>query len=673
MQNNDFRRKLNCTAVLFFILTAIILLFANRHVIAIDNIEAGDFAANSLLIQDAKHFALLFGNYSRVGFNHPGPAILYVLTLGELLFHDTLHLVKSPFSGQLVAVAIYNAFWIALTFRLVGKACGSITSAILCTLLFALLSGLSDHTVYTGAWFPDLYFFPFAVVIAATAALLRGESDSLPSLAIAVGFLINGHVSFGAMLALLCIFTILANRALYAKSDSRRLNLAFVRRNKGAILRAVVILFLFFIPLAIATIKYFPGPIAQYASFGGKHRPNTIGQMLRYTSVYWGGPSMGLFGLFVLGTLCIKKSTTDQRFTEGTKSLAVTMIGATLVAMFYARYGVDMLDMTYIELFYFGVPALTAGVVAICWLRALQFRPKRIIAYALSLGAVIGIFVLAKKPIDYENQYNVSGITTLYQGILKQKKADKETGPYVLDLDNAGTPGLGWGTVLGIQAYSARRDETPLFCVGKNWHISNTRRAQCTPDQILHGAHLIARDASLPVGTNDLSPIGTGNGITIFAVKPPLLHIGDGLTVAKNAALFDTAFLQTGWSSAEGDFVWSEGKQALLHFNVSPGSKGTFRVDLSAFLPAPTATQSVTISVNGASTHTTFTTAHNRQIVSVPLNLPPLDVTTTTAQKSVDVTVTFAIANPISPQAVGGSSDSRLLGIALHGFTLQAD
>jgi hypothetical protein len=51
-------------------------------------IELGDFAANSLLIQKAKSLSLFTGNYSCVGFNHPGPTILYVLTAGEVFFFD---------------------------------------------------------------------------------------------------------------------------------------------------------------------------------------------------------------------------------------------------------------------------------------------------------------------------------------------------------------------------------------------------------------------------------------------------------------------------------------------------------------------------------------------------------------------------------------------------------
>src|SRR5262249_36279219 len=83
--------------VLFFFAFALALVIINRHNIANAHFEDTDFAANSLLIQDAKSLKLFKGNYSRIGFNHPGPAILYVLALGELLFYDWTRIAQSPF------------------------------------------------------------------------------------------------------------------------------------------------------------------------------------------------------------------------------------------------------------------------------------------------------------------------------------------------------------------------------------------------------------------------------------------------------------------------------------------------------------------------------------------------------------------------------------------------
>src|SRR5688500_16653540 len=81
-----------------------IVCFIYADLLGIPLYEGGDFAANSLLIQDAKSFDLLVGHYSRIGFNHPGPAILYFQALGEYVFYDLTHLVGAPFAGQLLSV-----------------------------------------------------------------------------------------------------------------------------------------------------------------------------------------------------------------------------------------------------------------------------------------------------------------------------------------------------------------------------------------------------------------------------------------------------------------------------------------------------------------------------------------------------------------------------------------
>src|SRR5450432_3283999 len=57
----------------FAILFAV-LCVRNRFLFTTRLYEQGDGGANSILIEQAKHFTLLVGNYSRERFHHPGPA-----------------------------------------------------------------------------------------------------------------------------------------------------------------------------------------------------------------------------------------------------------------------------------------------------------------------------------------------------------------------------------------------------------------------------------------------------------------------------------------------------------------------------------------------------------------------------------------------------------------------
>ena len=61
-------------AVPFAVLFAL-LCVRNRFLFTTRLYEQGDAGANSILIEQAKHFTLLVGNYSRERFNHPGPGL----------------------------------------------------------------------------------------------------------------------------------------------------------------------------------------------------------------------------------------------------------------------------------------------------------------------------------------------------------------------------------------------------------------------------------------------------------------------------------------------------------------------------------------------------------------------------------------------------------------------
>lgn len=69
----------------FFSLCFVVYAWSNWSVISVDCLETGDYAANALLVEDAKEFSLLTGPYSRFKFHHPGPALFYYRALGEVL------------------------------------------------------------------------------------------------------------------------------------------------------------------------------------------------------------------------------------------------------------------------------------------------------------------------------------------------------------------------------------------------------------------------------------------------------------------------------------------------------------------------------------------------------------------------------------------------------------
>lgn len=286
LKNLDVRNLLIWLMV--FAAISAILIASSQEAISIATNEVGDFAANSLLIQDAKSFSLLVGNYSRIGFNHPGPAILYVLAVGEYLFFDKYGWVSYPFAGQLIAVAFCNAFWLTLIAVLLGRMGIARNVALLAMAAFCLATALEDHSFFNGIWFPHLYFFPFAVLLLSLARLIQEKADSLWMLAISTGFLINGHASFIAILGLMLIVALVYS---YFAGSQRGgvLRPAFLKANGRSLLIALCLLALFFVPILILTIRDFPGPIGDYIAFGGGHKPNKLMEAFGFVSLYWGG------------------------------------------------------------------------------------------------------------------------------------------------------------------------------------------------------------------------------------------------------------------------------------------------------------------------------------------------------------------------------------------------
>src|SRR5690242_4267503 len=66
-------------------------------------LEVGDGASNALQIDNAKGGTEIYGNYSRFGFNHPGPAFWYVYAAGEYLLHDLTGVVPTPHNAHSLA------------------------------------------------------------------------------------------------------------------------------------------------------------------------------------------------------------------------------------------------------------------------------------------------------------------------------------------------------------------------------------------------------------------------------------------------------------------------------------------------------------------------------------------------------------------------------------------
>lgn len=635
------------------VLLSIFFIFSNWATISTSGFEVGDFAANSLLIQEAKSFGLFVGNYSRVGFNHPGPAILYVLAAGEFVFYDALKLVPSPVGGQLLAVGIYSACWLAALLTLLARFSASRTASFFSLALFIFAASLADFQFFTGMWFPHLYFLPFAVMLMAASRLASGRTDSLVALAVSSGFLINGHVSFVPIVGIILAAAVGFNFSQSKFGNTTAvLSKSFLRAHTSSLGKFIGIGFIFLIPLLIQTFLKFPGPIAEYASFGGQHKPNSIIEGIVYVSLFWGGVLPMLTGLTLIVVLAEFSPADEADFSSNTRSLAAVLLSATFALWFYARYGIDMLDHKYIGLFYYSVPIIALVVAAAMVLRHRQFHFKNLLLILFCTLLSAGTYILIKKPATYAQQYANPEVAEIYKSL----NSIQRSGRLVLDQTTGEHASEIWRTTLGVLAY-AKRENNNFICINKNWHISFTAKNRCTPDEVFNGRHLIVYHRSDASKENSKPYIEAGN-LAFFEFSNPTVIGAGEISVSRNGGWFDAYFLQSGWSPVEKEFVWSQAREAKLLIPITAGFSGRLTFDIGAYVPTPDSRQEVEFEIDGVKRRLVeFTSRANRQEVN-------FDISRTTGEL-LDVKLT--IRSPISPSKFG-SSDNRKLGVSLYGF-----
>jgi hypothetical protein len=640
-------------AFVFFVLVALGLTIVNRQVIAEAHFELSDFAANSLLIQDAKSLRLLKGNYSRVGFNHPGPAILYVLAGGEVLFYDWTRIAPSPFAGQLIAVVIYSAFWITLIGRMFHRFSKSFLATGLLLTVFLMVSALSDYQVFTGPWFPHLYYLPFAVFTLAVARLTCGRGDSLAALAISCGVLINGHVSFVAITTSMLGGALLANQLLFRTAQGPACPSWFswelLSLNRVKLLVSLTLVLVFFVPLVIETIVHFPGPVPNYISYSvGNKRTGFIGS-LRFVSSYWAKDGISLvWGALSFGLVygCAK----SEEYAAEIRGLMSAILIATIGLFLYAKFGIDDLSQKYLGLFYYSAPAIGAATAAHCFYQKIEFSRKSVVAIVVVVIGLSLTYLKVRQPPEYVSAYNEPRIPALFQ-----KMSALGHLPLVLDLDNSNDFHHVWSTLLGALAY-AKRVNVQLFCVNRNWHISFTDEFRCRESHLRTGRRFIVSKTN-----SVITPSLDYLGLLFYRFEYPLISSKQVLAVGSNRLIYANFLLGNGWSEVEGDFVWSVGTEAELFLRVGPQRVNKIYLELAAFLPQQESFQEVVVKVNNvAVANFTFTSRANRgtRMVEIPDNAGEF------------VAIKLVVSRPTSPREVKISSDRRKLGVALYGLSV---
>lgn len=357
-------------------LTVVAIAFTRARVLFSQAVyPSGDAAVNSLLVIRAEHLQQLVGNYSRVGFHHPGPVFLYVLGAGEVLLHDVLRLGPTPYNAQLLGTSVYVAVMIGLVavcvFRSFHSLGAAACAAVICFLLMARFG------VFAQDWFPYLYMSAFLLFMVSGAAVAAGRTRELPLYVLAAAMLVHGHVSFILFVGV----TTLAVSVAWWRGHRRAVGVELAAHRRGTI-GSLAVLVLFALPLLVTTVRHFPEPWRGYLHFAthGHREPRSLGDVIHFVSGYWTDVRLPLavFAVAAVSAVALTLTEKDADRRRVFVCLYAMLLLQSALTVYYVYRGVDYLDprttFGYVGFFYLVVPVLGLVTAAVqVWLRAAGF------------------------------------------------------------------------------------------------------------------------------------------------------------------------------------------------------------------------------------------------------------------------------------------------------------
>ena len=257
--------------------------------------EWADYAANSIQIQNAKHFRELLGNYSRWGFHHPGPVFFYVFAAGELLLHDWLRLAPEAMNAHVLCMILINTFFLFSAIWIFARQAGSpifILPAALSALIFA---GVVSHTLrlmdnenhsirfmaLSSVWMPHVILFCFLLFLVACAVVACGNLKYLPLATLTGLMLIHAHVT--QLLFVVVLTAAMAGAFLYQSRPASCL-VQQVRTHRKQLIASGVLVCMFAAPPVIEALVHKPNNVDAIREYlrDSPPLPNPLATAFRY-------------------------------------------------------------------------------------------------------------------------------------------------------------------------------------------------------------------------------------------------------------------------------------------------------------------------------------------------------------------------------------------------------
>jgi hypothetical protein len=480
-----------------FALVLAVLLVRNAFLFSTPEYEDADMGANSILIEQARRFTLLVGHYSREHFNEPGPAFLYVQAWGESVFYDALHVVPTPWNGQLIALYALNALFAASVVAVGYGWTRSAGGAAAALAVVATLAALHP-TGFSSDWMPYVFvpaYLAFAVAIASVAA---GRTQDCWLAALAGWFLIHGYAPFLLFVPVLAAAAVAAvlwrrwrDRAKAEKADIERSLFSPPRPRVWIPVAAISAVFA--LPVVIELALHWPGNFAKYFSYSSsaKSTGHTTAQLVAYVLWFWWPHAHAWAVPVVLAAVAVLltwrlPSGPVRRFCGALLAVAAL---STVLFIAYATVGIGSFsNFYYAGFFYWAAPALTVLAIA---LAAIELLPARIAAVAALAAAVAAAAAFAVAPLTRFDLLHIDPLAapgtsgrvtdpTLGPGTaFLARQADGR--PLVLRIENGA-----WPAVTGLLV-QAERTGVAACVADPNWAFMVTEQFICTPAELRAG------------------------------------------------------------------------------------------------------------------------------------------------------------------------------------------
>jgi hypothetical protein len=478
-----------------FALVLAVLVVRSRFLFTASFYEQGDAGANSILIQQAMHGRLLIGNYSREGFNHPGPAYMYVQAAGQWLLFYALHLVPAAWNAHVLAVFALNSAFVAMITGVVYGWTRSLRGAAVC---LAVVLGFvaTQPWILSLDWMPWMYVPAYIAFVVAAGSVAAGGARDLWILTLTGWFLIHGHACF-----LFFVPVILAGAlAAVAWQHGPRASLRVFARPRVWVPVAVISA-VFALPIVVNLALHWPGDFGKYFSYtsSSKAGGHSLARVVRYVLWFWWRDGRAWeaalvpvsYGVAIAAVWRLTRGAV-RRFLAAL--LAVTVVSTVAFAC-YAAVGIDYLTEYYIGYFYFSAPIVTLLVIAL----AVVHAPPVPLGAVLAAGAaVLGVAAFAAAPATAVSTEDTDA--ALPHAV--QVVAAQAHGKIIVIRFNHNA----WIDVTGFLV-QAERTGARACVQNPAWSFMMTSQFTCTPAQIAGGAPFWFNAPLAPPGTTVIATL----------------------------------------------------------------------------------------------------------------------------------------------------------------------